>query len=526
MNRPGVADVAIAATLYAIALLARLAAIAGVTYPVNEGSAYYVAVARNFVEGRGLVTDALWSFATPPLTVPRPAFELWQPMASFISAGPMALLGSSDFFSAQLGHVIVGALVAPLCWAVAREAAQALQLPAARAQTVAVGSGAVAVVLGPFLTVAAIPDSTTPFLVFGIVCCLLVPRVLSGSRMAALALGMALGLAYLSRLEAVYIAATLLLLGGWRWRTLVPVVAGGLIIVVPWLVRNVLAFGTLFPGQALENVFFTRNEDVFAYLDRPTAAEFFGQGPGVLLGNVLTAFRHNLLEVLVVPAAPVAIGGLLAAVWLMRKAALRPTALGALLLSGSLTFVAVTLLFPVATLWGTFAHAAGPLLAGLTVAAVLGADALVARLRELRNWPRSNSWLAPLAVVALTLPISLALTSGLPALAAEREARVEALAQSLAAQPDLEEPLISDHPVWLAEATGRTAIALPDESLEALVQLARDMHAPMVAVLEGRGRYPAELRSAAGTACFEERDLGSQAPAGSSLFVLRADCER
>lgn len=519
------ADVAIAATLYASALLARLAVIAGVSYPINEGSAYYVAVARNIVEGRGLVTDALWSFATPPLAVPRPAFELWQPMASFISAGPMALLGNSAFWSAQLGHAVVGALVAPLCWAVAREAATTLQLPAARARTVSLGSGAVAVVLGPFLTAAAIPDSTTPFLVLGMVCCLLVPRVLSGSRVAALAMGLTLGLAYLSRLEAVYIALTLLLLGGLRWRTLVPVVAGGLVIVVPWLVRNVLAFGTLFPGQALENVFFTRNEDVFAYLDRPTAAQFLGQGPGVLLSNVLTAFTHNLLEVLVVPAAPVAIGGLLAAAWLMRKAAVRATALGALLLSGILTFLAVTLLFPVATLWGTFAHAAGPLLAGLTVAAVFGADALVARLREVRNWPRSNSWLAPLAMVALTLPISIALTSALPALAAEREVRVEALAQSLAAQPDLGEPLISDHPVWLAEATGRSAIALPDESLAALVRLAHDMRAPMVAVMEGRGRYPAELRSAAGAACFEERDLGPQAPAGSGLFVLRHDCE-
>lgn len=519
------ADVAIAATLYASALLARLAVSAGVSYPINEGSAYYVAVARNLAEGRGLVTDALWSFATPPLAVPRPAFEFWQPMASFISAGPMTLLGSSAFFSAQLGHAAFGALVAPLCWAVARQAATALQLPAARARTVALGSGVTAVVLGPFLMAVAIPDSTTPFLVLGLICCLLVPPVLTGSRLAALTLGATLGLTYLSRLEAVYIALAILLLGGLRWRTIVPVVAGGLAVVVPWLVRNVLAFGTPFPGQALEAVFFTRNEDLFAYLDRPTAAQFVGQGPAVLLENLGKALSHNLVDVLIVPAAPVAIGGLIAGVWLMRKAAVRRTALGALLLSGGLSFLAVTLLFPVATLWGTFAHAAGPLLAGLTVAAVIGADALVARLRELRRWPRSNSWLAPLAVVALTLPLTFLLVAPLPRLAAELHQRHAALAQALSVQPDLEEPLISDHPVWLTDATGRSAIALPDESLDALVQLAHHMHAPMVVVMEDRGRYPAELRSAAGAACFEERDLGLQAPAGSGLFVLRADCE-
>ena len=37
-------------------------------------------VARNVVEGRGLVSDAIWSFQTPPLQFPRPAFEVWLPL--------------------------------------------------------------------------------------------------------------------------------------------------------------------------------------------------------------------------------------------------------------------------------------------------------------------------------------------------------------------------------------------------------------------------------------------------------------
>ena len=34
-----------------------------VTFPTNEGSAYYLGVARNLLEGHGLVSDALWSYA-------------------------------------------------------------------------------------------------------------------------------------------------------------------------------------------------------------------------------------------------------------------------------------------------------------------------------------------------------------------------------------------------------------------------------------------------------------------------------
>src|SRR4051812_48265574 len=79
--------------LYFLALLVRAATIAAVPSSFNEGSPYYVAVARNIAAGRGPVIDAMWSYATPPLTLPRPAFELWQPFASFVAALPMLVFG-------------------------------------------------------------------------------------------------------------------------------------------------------------------------------------------------------------------------------------------------------------------------------------------------------------------------------------------------------------------------------------------------------------------------------------------------
>jgi hypothetical protein len=512
--------VAVPVALYTVALLIRLLVIGGVRYPINEGSAYYAAVSGNLVEGRGLVTEALWSFATPPLVVPRPAFELWQPLSSFISAAPMTLFGPS-FGAAQLGHAVFGALVAPLCWAVARDASDVLGLSTRRAWAVAVGSGVLAAALGPFLLGTVSPDSTSPFLIMGLLACLLVPRALGGSVPAGLALGITLGFAYLARLEAIYVGLAFLLLVGSRWRVIPPVIVGGLLVTVPWLARNLVSFGTLFPGQALENLFFTRNEDVFAHLDRPSAQTFLAQGWDVIVTNIVTAFVHNLVNVLVIPAAPVAITGLLAGLWLWRKPALRTTALMPLVLSGLLTFAAITILFPVATLWGTFEHAAGPLLAGLVVTAALGADALVARIRELRRWPRSNAWLAQLALIALTLPLTYLLVAPLPGIAAELEQRHSFVAQAVVAQPDVPDRLISDHPVWLAEATGIPSVALPDEPIESLVRLARDLDAPMVVVIDGRGRYPAALRSTEGRTCFEERDLNAP---NAALFVLRADC--
>jgi hypothetical protein len=514
---------ALPAALYAGALLARLWAIAIVGYPVNEGSAYYVAVAANIVEGRGLVSDALWSYATPPLVVPRPAFELWQPMASFVATLPMAVLGPT-FDIAQLGAALLGALVAPLTWAVARDAAAAIGLERRRADTVAIGSGVLAAILGPFLFATAVPDSTVPFTVFGLACCWLMPRAVAGGSAAGLALGVGLGLAYLSRLEAVYLGLTVLLFTGRRWRVLPLVVVGGLVVAVPWLLRNAVAFGTLSPGQAVENLFFVRNEDVFAYLDRPSLARFLGQGVTAITDHIVTAFVRNAVEVVIVPAAPVGLIGAVAAVYLWRtRPALRRTALGALLLSGLITYLVISVLLPVASLWGTFQHAAGPMLCGLLVASALGMDALVARVRELRRWPRSNAWLAPLALLGLAVPMAVLQVAPLAALADEQQRRHAAVAGAVAAQPDVPPRLVTDHPVWLAEATGIPALALPDEPLPSLIDLAERFEAPMLVIVDERGRYPAELRTAEGRRCFEERPLGGDA-AGSAIFVMRSEC--
>jgi len=62
--------------IFVVALVARAYFAAQIVFPKPEDTAYYVGVARNLLEGRGLVSDALWSYQTPPLVFPRPAFEV------------------------------------------------------------------------------------------------------------------------------------------------------------------------------------------------------------------------------------------------------------------------------------------------------------------------------------------------------------------------------------------------------------------------------------------------------------------
>lgn len=536
--------------LFGVALLVRLWAAAEIPFAANEGSASYVGVSRNLVEGRGLVSDALWSYATPPLSLPKPAFEIWMPMASFLAALPMAVLGTS-FAAAQVSSVLLGALVAPLIWLVARQAGTRAGLADDRVAMVALGSGLVAAAFGPFLVAAAVPESTTPFLVFGLASCLAMARMVARPRrLTGLLLGGLLGLAYLSRQDALYLGLAYLVLawGATAGHSLaarlrgslplvVPVVAGGLVVVSPWLARNLATFGTLF-GQTIETAFLRTNEQLFAYVERPTASAYLAQGPLAILGDRLDAVVHNLVSVLLLPAMPVGLLGLAAVLVLRRSPALRgPTALQALLLSGLITFLVTSLVFPVATQWGTFLHSSGPLLAGLIVAALLGLDAALARVRRRRAWSRANLWLGPVALLSVVIPFGLLQVSVLSGQAAANSARVAAVAGFLERLPELagapragdpparRAALISDRPIWLAEALRRPVIALPDEPPRAVGQLGADFGTRLVVLLDERGRYPAAWLTPDGATCLEgppEPLLGPSDPA--LLLRIRADC--
>ena len=311
-------------------------------------------------------------------------------MATFVAALPMAILGTT-FAAAQLGwrgpgrHRRAAGLGG-------RPRGGADQRPGSPARVGASRSRAACWprCSGPFLVAAAGPDSTTPFLVFGMLAALLMPRALRiGTRQAAWRASCRVWLwawrsvsptsrarrrsGWVSRTWCCSPSAcdrcrrapgcgpsvTLLGAGRGRWPA----------VVVPWLIRDALAFGSPFPGRRSTTrcCAATRTSSRGRPADpgrlpgpgRP-AASWANQARGRGPRPAERADRAGL------PGGTRS--GLVALVALRRSPALRrPTALQALLLSGALTFLATALLFPVATLWGTFLHASGPLLVGLAV---------------------------------------------------------------------------------------------------------------------------------------------------------------
>ncbi len=534
--------VASAAGIFVLGLLVRLLAARAIVFPQPEDTSYYVAVARNLLEGRGLVSDALWSYGTPPLQFPRPAFEVWLPLPTWLAAVPMALLGTT-FAAAQWSSILVGSVVPVLAWRIAADVAEERRLPIGRARVLALGSGVTAAVYLGLVLHSTLPDSTAPFAALALAACLLMLRILGEPARSdwldwrLVGLGVLIGLAALTRNEAIWLALTWVVVAITLTRNqpdrdrraliLVPAVAA-IAVFVPWAWRDWQVFGSPLPGQALANALSTDPTQIFAWNHPPTLADYLAQGPLRLLQLRVEGIWHNLANVLLLLGIPVAPIGLVALPWTGRSLALRP-----LLILSVLTFTATSLLFPVATTWGTFLHAAGPVHVLLIVSALMALDALIVRVGRWRGWTRPVAWLGPVLAGGGALLFSLVFVPAFGRSSADVRDRYAALATQLAAAGiatgPTAAPIITDFPIWLADTTRTPSLALPEEQPLDVLDLARHFKADALVVLDDptapHGVWPGVIDASTRTQeCFEEVHLGQPAdPAlAAALYGVRA----
>lgn len=521
--------------IFVVALVVRAYFAAQIVFPKPEDTAYYVGVARNMLEGRGLVSDALWSYHTPPLVFPRPAFEVWLPLPTFLAAIPMALLGPT-YPAAQVSSVLIGAIVPVLSWRLALDVAAERGLDVARARWVGIGTGLTIAVYLPLLLSSALPDSTMLFAAIVVGACLLMNRIVRDPRGGSvrdprlLTLGVLLGLGALTRNETVWLAliwaatAWLSVRGsvGLRLRLIGVVALIAFAIFAPWAYRNLLELGNPLPGQAVTNALYLSGFDIFAWNDPPTLERHLAIGPAALVELRIAGLAHNLFNVLVLLGIPVSVIGLVALPWQGRGPTLRPLVWISLVM-----FFVTSLLFPAATQWGTFLHAAGPVHVLLVISAMLALDAGLARLGRRMAWTNPLAWLATAVGLGSSLLFSIALlptfgngSHATQALYEELQARMAAIDRPLDATAG---PVITNFPIWMAETQRIPSLALPDEPPEDILDLARSFPGTRLLVLiSAQGKHwPSDLEQGRpGSECFEPIELGppiSTSPAGDLL---------
>jgi len=511
--------------IYLVSLVVRAVAATLVVFPIPEDTAYYVAVSQHLVQGRGLAADVLWSYQTPPLTFPRPAFEVWLPLPSLLSAIPMALFGPT-FRAAQIVPIVVGSLVPVLAWRLAADVATERGLPSGRARTLAIGTGLTCAVYLPLLLHSTLPDSTMPFAVLALAACLLMTRLAARPPVRwadgrLMLLGILIGVAALTRNESAWLGLAWALIAwmsapGSRRDRLVLILAPAavaLLVFAPWAIRDWLEFGNPLPGQALSNALSVTGFDIFAWADPPTLSRYLAVGPSRLVEMRVEGIGHNLLSVLLVPGAPLSLVGLIALPLVVGVRSLR-----ALVLVTSVTFLVTSLVFPIATTWGTFLHAAGPAHVLLVISALLGLDALIAAVGRRRGWTKPVAWLAPTLTVTGALLFAVVLFPSFGGNSRGIADRYRALAMQMTAAGspiDAIGPVITDFPIWLSEATGADALALPAETPADVLDLARFFHSTTLIVSsDDHGGWPGVLSTGVpGSECFQSVDIGLPADA-------------
>jgi hypothetical protein len=277
-----------------------------------------------------------------------------------------------------------------------------------------------------------------------------------------------------------------------------------IVVSAPWALRDWAVFGNPLPGQALSNALSVTGFDIFAWNDPPTLSRYLAVGPERLLGMRVEGLWHNLGSVLLFLGIPVSLIGLLALPWQARDRALRPV----VIVSG-VTFLVTSLVFPVATTWGTFLHAAVPVHVLLIVSTLGVLDAGLAALGRRLGWTRPVAWLGALLAVFASSLFSAALLPGFGAGAVETQRQYEALRQAMAdigAPLDGSAPVIHDFPIWLAETERVPALALPDEPPADVLDLATHFGARWLIVSNPEhGQWPAVLDGPSPDArCFSE----------------------
>ena len=248
------------AALAGLALRLQLASVAEM--PGHGDSAFYYTVAKNIVDGRGLIVDYVVYFFLGLVPLTHYAGDFWNPLAEILLSLPMFVLGKS-VFNALLASIAAGLVPAVVGFFAG--------LRFARSLMVGVLAGLLTFFTPYEVLVSALTEAIVFYGAFGSLALYLAYKGRARPRYYLLA-AMCTGLAHFVRQDGVLLLGTLMacvLIAPMSWpRRLAwacTALAVHLVVISPLLVRNVLSYGSpLQPGPA-NTAFMTDYEDFHAF---------------------------------------------------------------------------------------------------------------------------------------------------------------------------------------------------------------------------------------------------------------------
>jgi hypothetical protein len=394
--------------LFGIALLARIAAAWLVGYPPYADATYYFMVADQLADGHGFTAPVLYSFlevggrlpADPMLPVPSNGH--WMPLTSVVAAASITifepLLGA--WRAAQLPFVLLSAALVPFTAFVGWELW--------RSRSVAWAAGILALLAGPYLVLYPQVNNIAVFGAAGAGAVWCAIRAVQAPRATwwLVAAGALAGVATLTRVDGLLLAVPVAV-AWWVRPGHRSVLAGAasaaafLLVVAPWLARDLVVFGAPFPSAGGHTLWISTYNEQFTIGYDPSPATLFATGIGNVVGGRLAAWGELAGRVAVL------MGGLfvLPFVWGL-WADRRRRELAPFLVYFLVVFIAMGLVFTYHAPKGAFYHSAAawlPFALPLAVASLPGLSNAVGRWWPFLRRPATHRFLLVAGLVGSAL---------------------------------------------------------------------------------------------------------------------------
>lgn len=447
--------------LLVLTLLARVATAREFSWPGLMDPGYYRDVAHHLNAGEGLTTCVLWNFNHLPADVVHPACDYWGPVVPVLLATAFGI-GGESLESGQAVSILFSLVLVLQALSLAWRLGLAPELAAAAALILTFS-----LQLNYF---GVTFDTPTPFAVFANGCLFAQALALTrDSRYLFVAAPFGV-LAQLTRADGLLLPVMTLVWGLWlavRRRAgaaaFLMLVLLHLVLIAPWMYRNMVDFGRPFPSSVVQAVAMRDYSDLFKVGERPSLGEYLAQGPVKILGDKASVLVANLGTLTMAECVFLIwlLPFMLRALW--RDPFHRPFLLYALGLLASLSLV-----FSFQSVNGSLIHSMPALYPYLACVAVAGGRELVTRVAGDLRIGRRVAFLLPWLYVLYT-----ALFWG----------------GSLVGNPDLGQPARDARAVgaalesWYAREAGEGIRLMSNDSLDMAVWLP----APVVQVPRDEG---------------------------------------
>jgi hypothetical protein len=441
---------------------------------------YYATNGQRLAAGEGFTEVIIWQYLDDPAGLPAPSHTYWMPLPSLLAAA--GYLVRDDYRGAQLPFWLLAGLLPALAYAIS------MRLAGERWQAWA--AGLLTAWGGYYAAYLSQPSTFAPYAWAGGLALFLLgligARALSGRLPGPtlwLGAGLAAGVAHLTRADGVLLlfVGLGLWLFVWRprriaagaaagaWRGPALLLAGYLLVMGGWLIRNWLVIGRPLSAAGGQSLFLTSYEDLFAYGRASTLETFLDSGLRSILRVRWFGLSSAVQTVVAVPGLIflfpfMVVGGLAAWRDAARRAFLQPMAWYALGL-----FVAMSLVLPLPGARGSLFHSSVALWPWTTALAPLGVARAVEWVAARRaHWRPAR---AKRVFTALFVVLALGLTAAISQARSAAPNEGDLYRRAAALIPPEAVIMVGNPPAYYYH-TGRPALSVPNESPETVLAAA------------------------------------------------------